>query len=168
MTTLHAQPYGICANGFYFESEDEYQEKVKQTVRDFGQLVEEFEIQFIEGERIDRELAAAIDLNQANFAAYLELCEVLDEQDKCILIVAVGRCGYNFDPLLTTSGGFDVDLYEMSSLLELAEYFVDEGVIGDIPERLLNYFDYAALARDLTCDYAEVTIAGKRYIYGCR
>ena len=167
MTTLHAQPYDISASGFYFDAAEEYEKKVKLAVNDFGQSVEEFEIQFIDGEHIDCELASAVGLNRANFAAYFDLCENIDEHDKCILIVAIGECGYSFDPGVTSPRDFDVDLYEMDSLRDLAAYFVDEGLMGEIPENLLNYFDYDALARDLTCDYSEITIAGNRYVYAC-
>lgn len=50
---------------------------------------------------------------------------------------------------------------------ELAEQFVDEGLFGDIPERLAGYIDYDAIARDLAMDYAETTIAGEWLIYRC-
>ena len=167
MTTLHAQPYDISASGFYFESHEEYEQKVALAGNDYGQPVEEFEIQFIDGERIDCELAQAIGLHQGCIAAFVEACEELDEHDKCILIVAIGECGYSYDPETTTPRDFEVDLYEMDSLRELAEYFVDEGLMGEIPENLLTYFDYDALARDLAADYSEIAIAGTRYIYVC-
>jgi antirestriction protein len=50
-------------------------------------------------------------------------------------------------------------------LRELAEQFVDEGLFGDIPERLQSYLDYDAIARDLGFDYTETEIAGQRLIY---
>jgi len=53
MTTFYAQPYDISAIGFYFESYEDYQEKVKKAINTYGQVVEEFEIQFIDGEEID-------------------------------------------------------------------------------------------------------------------
>jgi len=45
MTTFYAQPYDISAIGFYFESFDDYQEKIKKAINAYGQAVEEFEIQ---------------------------------------------------------------------------------------------------------------------------
>ena len=50
---------------------------------------------------------------------------------------------------------------------ELTEQFVDEGLIGDIPERLKYYLDYDAIARDLSMDHAETEIAEQRLIYRC-
>ena len=73
--------------------------------------------------------------------------------------------GYSFDLKSGAPDDFDVDIYELSSLKELTETFVDEGLFGDIPERLLPYLDYDALARDLGMDYSEIAIAGTRLIY---
>ena len=56
MTTLHAQPYDISANGFFFETTEEYNEKASKLVNSYGQPVEEFELQFIDGESIDADL----------------------------------------------------------------------------------------------------------------
>ena len=62
MAQLHAQPYDISANGFYFETAEEYAAKANALRNDYGDPVEEFEIQFIDGEGIDCDLAKAIDL----------------------------------------------------------------------------------------------------------
>ncbi len=167
MTTLYAQPYDISACGFYFETADDYNEKAKRAVNNFGQPVEEFEIQFIDGEQIDCELAKAIGLHQGSFAEFLELVEDLEDHEKVSLIIAIGECGYDYDPGKTSAGDFEVDLYEMGSMRELAEHFVDEGLMGEIPENLVMYFDYDALARDLAVEYSETTIDGSRYIYRC-
>ncbi|MEP3296768.1 MAG: hypothetical protein ABJO27_09875 [Pseudoruegeria sp.] len=66
MTQLHAQPYDLSAAGFCFQTAEEYAEKANALRNDYGAPVEEFEIQFIDGEHIDCELAQAIGLNQAN------------------------------------------------------------------------------------------------------
>ncbi len=47
MTTLFAQPYDISANGFYFETAEEYNEKASKLLNSYGQPVEEFELQFM-------------------------------------------------------------------------------------------------------------------------
>ena len=61
----------------------------------------------------------------------------------------------------------DITLYELSSMKELAEQFVEDGLFGDIPERLQVYLDYDAIARDLAMDYTETEIAGTPLIYRC-
>ena len=164
--TLHAQPYDISARGFYFESLEDYREKAAKAVNSFGAPVEEFEIQVIDGADIDCALASAIGLNQANLAQFFNAAEAWDDEDKTRVILAVGECGNSFDGD-TQPDDFDLDIYEGMTLRQLAEQFVDEGLFGDIPERLQCYLDYDAIARDLAVDYAETEIAGKRLIYRC-
>ncbi|MEO0486256.1 MAG: antirestriction protein ArdA [Pseudomonadota bacterium] len=163
---LYAQPYDISARGFYFESYEEYRAKAEKAVNDYGQNVEEFEIQFIQGKQIDCELASAIGINQANLKRFFECAEAWDDYEKVTVIIAVGECGYTFEED-TRPDDFDLDIYECDSLKELAEQFVDEGLFGDIPERLQFYIDYEAVGRDLGMDYAETEIAGNHLIYRC-
>jgi len=163
---LHAQPYDITAGGFYFESAEDYAEQAAKLRNAHGDPVEEFEIQFIDGAAIDCTLAGAIGLNQANLAQFFRCVEGWDDHDKRAVIIAVGACGYNFDAS-TQPSDFDLDIYELDSLRDLAELFVDEGLFGDIPERLAAYLDYDAIARDLSVDYTETEIAGTRLIYRC-
>lgn len=167
MTTLFAQPYDISANGFYFETEEEYNERASKLLNSYGWPVEEFEIQFIDGESIDCELFRALGIHQGNFAAYLEAVEDWSEDDKIKVIIAVGEAGYKFDLGKDTPDQFDIDLYELDSMKDLAEQFVEEGLFGEIPASIQNYLDYDAIARDLGMDYSEIRIDGTNYIYRC-
>ena len=128
--------------------------------------VEEFEIQFIEGGLIDSELARAIGISQANFADYLECIESWEDCEKTIVVIAVGECGYRFKAD-TSPDDFEVDIYHVDSMRELAEQFVDEGLFGEIPENLTHYIDHDAIARDLAVDYSEAIIGGERLVYRC-
>jgi antirestriction protein len=168
MTTLYAQPYDISATGFYFDDADSYARQADALRNDYCQPVEEFEIQFIDGEAIDAALAEAWHLNQANLARFFEIVDDWSDHQKQRFIVAVGECGYSYDPATVDPDDFDVDLYETDSLRDLAEQFVDEGLFGDIPKHLANYIDYEAIARDLAIDYSQTEIAGQRLIYACR
>ena len=136
MTTLYAQPYDISARGFYFETAEQYQECAASARNDYGQPVEEFEIQFIDGEDIDCALAKASGLHQGNFAAYLEAVDHWDTDRKQRYIIAVGECGYAHDQVADDPDADMVDIYHMDSLRDLAEAFVDEGLYGDIPEMI--------------------------------
>ncbi|MEO1282928.1 MAG: antirestriction protein ArdA [Pseudomonadota bacterium] len=165
---LHAQPYDISASGFYFRNAEEFQKKVATCRNDFGAPVEEFEIQFIDGDDIDCALAKALSLNQANYAAFFEAVDDWDEDHKHRVIIAVGECGYSFDPKSCNLDDFDVDVYEVDTLKDLAEQFVDEGLYGEIPANIAFYVDYDAMARDLSVDFAMIEIAGRRFAYACR
>ena len=70
MIKLYAQPYDISATGFYFDSADDYFNKYDNCRNDYGEQVEEFEIQFIDGDLIDVELFKALDINQATISDF--------------------------------------------------------------------------------------------------
>lgn len=165
MTQLHAQPYDISATGFYFDSAEEYTQKSSKNFNSYGAPVEEYEIQFIDGESIDAALFKALNVHQGNFPQFLDACGSWDEQQKQKVIIAIGECGYSFDLASGDPDDFDVDIYQLDSLKELAEQFVDEGLFGEIPASIQNYLDYGAIARDLGMDYSETTIAGEGLVY---
>jgi hypothetical protein len=166
MTKLYAQPYDLSAHGFYFEAAEEYTSKAKALRNDYGDPVEEFEIQFIDGDDIDCDLAKAIDLNQGNFARFFDIIDEWEEWEKLLVVLAVGECGYNFDDN-TSPADFNIDIYEVSNMRELAEQFVDDGLFGEVPEAFQYYIDYDKIARDLECDYSQTMINGSSFIYRC-
>ncbi len=165
MTTLFAQPYDISATGFYFDTAEQYAEKAAKAKKDYGDPVEEFEIECIDGEMIDCALAQAWGLNQINFTRFLEVADEWNETQKLYFIIAVGECGYAFDIESDNPDNLDVDLYFVSGFRELAEQFIEEGLFGKIPENLQAYLDYDAIARDLSFDYSETQVAGVTIIY---
>jgi hypothetical protein len=168
MTTLYAQPYDISATGFYFDTAEEYEQKAAKNRNDYGQHVEECEIQFIDGESIDAALFEALSVHQGSFGKFLDVCDDWDEHQKRKVIIAVGEAGYSFDLQSGDPDDLEVDIYELSSLKELAETFVDEGLFGKIPKNLVNYLDYEAIARDLGMDYSETEVAGASLVYRCQ
>lgn len=165
--TLHAQPYDTSATGFYFTSSGEYAAKAKALRNRYGDPVKEFEIQFIDGEDIDSELAKAIGINQANLADFLVLVEKWEDWQKVNTIIAVGDLGYSFDPQ-NNPDHYGIDIYWNNSLRELAEEFVAEGLYGEIPDNLQFYIDYDAIVRDLAIEYTVAVIAGERLIYAAK
>jgi hypothetical protein len=50
MTILYANPYNIDANGFQFSSVEEFTQKAAALRDRFGNPVEEFEIDYLEGD----------------------------------------------------------------------------------------------------------------------
>jgi hypothetical protein len=110
-----------------------------------------------------------LDICQGNFEKFLEITETLNHFDKIKikikLIIAIGECGYSFDLENDDPDDLDIDIYDLDTMKELAEQFVDEGLFGEIPEHLQHYIDYDAIAYDLSMDYTETTIAGIRLIY---
>jgi len=165
MTRLYAQPYDICAIRFYFESGEEYAAKAGKAVNAYGSPVEEFEIQFIDGEGIDVALFNALGVHQGNFPPFFGAVADWSDDEKIRIIIAVGEGGYQFDLGSDAPGRIDIDLYECDSLRDLAMQFVDDGLFGDIPAPIANYLDYDAIARDVSVDYAETVFDGRRYVF---
>lgn len=165
--TFYAQPYDITAEGFYFRDLEEYDRQAATLKNSHGDPVEEFEIQFIDGENIICELTKAWGVNQGNLGALFEAAEDWSDDQKTRYIIAVGECGYGHDQVADAPEDIDLTIYELDSLKELACELVSEGLFGDIPQTLEFYIDYEAIARDLSADYTETVIAGTNLIYRC-
>lgn len=165
--TFHATPYDILAAGFYFNTNEEYQDKSSKHRNEYGDPVEEYEIQFIDGDTLDCELFKALSINQSNICAFIEKCEEWEDHEKHNIIIAVGERGYDFDIDSDSPYDFDIDIYDVDNLRDLAYQFVDEGLFGDIPMNIACYLDYDAIARDLGMDYTETVINGQNIVYRC-
>jgi len=163
---FYAQPYDISAEGFYFRGFDEYSERAAAK-NQIGNRVEEFEIQFIDGDLIDYDLAKAWGVNQANMSRFFDVAEEWNEDDKIRFILAVGECGYSFESNTVDPADFDIDIYRVDCMRDLAIEFVEEGLFGDIPEQFQAYINYDAIVRDLSYEYSTAKIAGEYLIYRC-
>ncbi len=160
MTTLHATPYNRDASGFYFENATEYEAKATMHVDRFGNLVEEFEIQFIDGD--DAELFEACGINQVNLNVWFDEIEFLQDFEKASLFYLVGVAGYNLDQALEKMN--DTSIYQ-GDLLDAATELFDECYLHTLPDNLKYYFDYEKFARDceLGGDMCEFEYAGTTY-----
>lgn len=166
--TLFAQPYDTTAEGFYFRTIEQYQEQAWGVINGYGDMVQEFELQFIDGEAIDCAFAQAWQPSQATIADFMDAVETWELEQKRHYIIAVGECGYHHVDAYRVPGSIEIDIYFVDSLRELAEQFVDEGLYGEIPDHLQSYIDYDAIARDLAMDFSGIEIAGERMAYACR
>jgi len=167
MTLLYAQPYDIRREGFYFKSAQEYMHREVALQISSGSPRVELEIQFIDGKDIDAKLFKALDIHQGNVSLFLDSTKIWSPEEKTNVIIAVGEIGYTFKLGEDDPNQFDIDLYELDSLYELAVQFVEEGLYGKIPEHIGPYLNYDAIARDLGMEYSQIKINGTRYIYRC-
>lgn len=159
-TTLYAQPYNMDAQGFYFHSFEEYETKSENLRDRFGNVVEEFEIQFIDGD--DAALFEACGINQSNLATWFDDIEDKDENEKIALYFLTGELGYTLDQAMDKVE--DVIIYE-GDAKEAAEELFDECYAHTIPENLRFYFDMDKFARDLEIggDFNEFEFNGTTY-----
>ena len=159
-TTLFAQPYNMDACGFYFHSAEEFEEKAEALRDRYCNPVEEFEIQFIDGD--DGALFDACGINQSNLWTWFDDIEGKDEHEKVALYFLTGVLGYALDDAMDKID--EVVLFH-GDALEAAEELFDDCYALAIPDNLRCYFDMEKFARDLEIggDFNEFDFQGKTY-----
>lgn len=156
MTILHATPYDISHEGFYFESAEDFTEQMSTA------LFEEVEIQFIDGTEEEGLIFKLFKPHQGNVAGYYEALEAGYEAHRLAgLSYLIEYQGMSWAE--ATGALDDVDVYDMT-VKELAEHFAEEGIYpAGVNEQVLPYLDYNMLARDLSMDYTEIACLGNTY-----
>ena len=159
-TTLHATPYNRDATGFYFTDALDYENKATMHVDRYGNLVEEFEIQFIDGD--DAQLFTACGINQANLNTWFDDIEFLQDYEKVNLYYLVAVVGYSLEQALNK---IDEPSITEANLRDAAEALFDECWLHDVPENIRFYIDYGKFARDCEHggDLCEFEYAGTTY-----
>ena len=158
---FHAQPCSLDAEGFYFTGMDDYQAKYDANRDRSGLPVEEYEIQFIEGETDDAQLFEAAGITQATVECFIDEIMILDDYQKPGLYFLLDT-GYDLEEALER---LDDVMIQEGSLEEAAETLFDDIYLDQIPANLQNYIDYSAFARDCeySGDFREFDFAGTTY-----
>ncbi len=158
----HATPYDLSANGFYFETFEEYAERASKHRNTCGQPVEEYEIQFIDGDRCA--LFAALGINQANLKLWFDVFEECEGDQAIKAIYLAEYQGVDISDIPDQID--DVHLFEGTATEYAEAYLDDSGMLEAIPENLRYYFDTKALARDmvLSGDVTKVEIEGRLFV----
>lgn len=163
MTTLHATPYNLDATGFYFTDAQDYQKKAATHFDRYGNLVEEYEILFIDGD--DAALFEACGINQANLNSWFDCIGFMQDYEKVSLYYLVSMAGYNLAQALEKLD--ETSIYQ-GDLKEAATELFDECYLHSIAANMSNiqfYIDYDKFARD--CQYSgdmtEFEYAGVTY-----
>ena len=162
--TLYAQPYDLDAQGFYFTSFEDYETKYNKNCNVYGQFVEEYEIQFIDGSVINSALFDAV--GSYNLKAYYKVVNIWDDFEKVDLIISykdnITSEPFNED---IEPNDLDIEVYYDMTFRELAQEFIDGGCLGDIPQHLEHYIDVDKYAYDLKMDYNEFSLGNTTLIY---
>lgn len=149
--TLYANPYDIEAQGFYFSDMADFKKKVKKAKNIHGDPVEEFEIDFINGDDTEMKLFSMMETGQHNIEEYFDAVdEGYDEDDIQRLQILTEDMGYDFNDALDKKD--DLVVYgEFKDDEDYAYEFVDQmGGAGELgKETLEQYFDYESFGRDL-------------------
>lgn len=149
-----AQPYSLSAQGFFFTDLADYSAKAAEARDDYGQPVEEFEIQYIDGD--DAALFNAVGVSQATLDEWFELLAYLEgHHDGKIIACHLAGDGYVMEDLFSCCD--DYSLYHGSAADYAEEYVRD---CYTLPEGIVGYIDYALMGRDMIL---EGTVAEIRH-----
>lgn len=153
---LYANPYDISFSGFYFESAEEFEEKVK------SMTCEEFEINFIDSDTIDYKLFEKLGCNQGNLDEIFGLVdelESLDQEQLTAFEFLLDTCQpKNFDAIRDLLGRIDEVRITSGSLEDYACDLIHD--CYDVPEYLQQYIDYEKFGRDLLIEGSVVKLNG--------
>jgi hypothetical protein len=160
--SFYAQPYSLDAHGFYFSDYEDYTAKADALRDVYGNPVEEFEIQIVDGDAEEVDLFTACGVNQANLEQFFDDVLTLDDHQKPAFFYLMNVLNCSIEQALDKID--EPSIYE-GELKDAAEELFDECYLSDIPESVRNYIDYAAFARDceLAGDMTEFDFAGTTY-----
>ena len=146
MTTLYANPYNIDGTGFYFTSAEEYAEKSSGHTDRFGNLVEEYSIEYIDGDNPG--LFKAAEINQATLERWFDDLEHIDDDsdEGYALDYLLTVIGYDLDTALERYT--DVNIHHGSATDYAYELIAETTDLSNLGN-LANYIDYDAIARDM-------------------
>lgn len=170
---LFAAPYDTSANGFYFKSQEDFDAKYAANFGEWGDLVEEYEISFIEGTPEAGQLAIVWGLTALNFGAFIDLVEEGDTRHMAQVYYHLWDNRGDLEGALEAEDGI---LWETDScfggddaILEAyaEEYAEDCGLLKGMPESLRCYFDFKAFGRDMRLggDVSVFEFCGTYYVW---
>ncbi len=147
--SFHATPYDISARGFYFSTGEEFDEKFQKRLP-----VEEYEIQFIDGDLDDAHLFNVVDVSQGNSGTFIDVVEDIEEYQKPALFYYLSfyNPGADWDDALRTVDD-EVRVHD-GDVKSYAEESVDSlGGVGQLGAATAErYVDHERFGRDLAMD----------------
>ena len=150
MATIYANPYDMEAKGFYFDDFDEYQKKYAKNKNSYGQPVEEYSFEFIDGDQVEALIWRL--LGGDGDSIYFKMEDYFD---------LVGELPVNPPPEFVIGLEFLVDDQGMSledALEKVDQLIITQGDASDYAYMSVDefgfpdndyYFDYEKYGRDL-------------------
>ena len=114
---------------------------------------------------LDQEFAKAWKPQVENKEHFLKASITWDAEAKISFIIAVKHHIQKFDLATVQPDSFNVCIYFVKTHRELARYFVEHDVLGNIPFVMKDYIDLDRFACDLMQQYTKTEIAGETVIY---
>lgn len=157
---LYANPYDTSANGFYFDSLEDYEKKYEKNLP-----VEEYEIDFIDGTDEEAALFKVAHITQANLAEWFDGIDQLKDYEMAAAFFLLENGNVSsFSEAIEKADQQSVTEGDIQKYVE--EYIDSMGGPAELgKETLQNYFDYEAFARDMNYngEVVEFTFAGTTY-----
>ena len=158
---LHAQPYDTSASGFYFSTLEEYETKFE-----LSQPVEEYELQFINGDDDQCQFAGMFPANSCDLEEwldYLDQFEGLDDSEQVALFYLAEILNYSIDDCFNKYN--DIMLSEGTALDAAYEHIEQCYNLDEMLGSLKGYFDYESYANDMerSSEYYEFRYNGTSY-----
>ena len=169
---LFANPYDTSKIGFFFETMEEFTERYNLRLP-----VEEYEIEVIDGETWEVQIASVAGVNQANLAKFFELMEELEGEDDWTKAATWFRLYNNHRDVIDIVGDLNSECVAhecegspRSDDAALGDYAYqlaeDTGDLDSVPEHYRNYIDFEAIGRDrLSGDVTVDDFDGTTYIF---
>lgn len=163
LVTLRAQPYDIEASGFYFHSFEDYEEKAGKNLNRFGEPVEEYEFQYIDGE-CNQEILDHLPLKE-----FFEVVETWDSEEIEKIELLADLLGWHyigatadeikekFDDLILTGPEQSKD--DLGH--EVFSNYNSEAFQAMKDHSLLWYFDFASWLEDTSANSGNAQIISK-------
>ena len=160
--TYCAIPYDLSAPSFYFTTYEEYRTKSNALRNEYGDPVEEFMLDFIDGDGV--ELFNALRINQATLGIWFDDFECLSEEDRIKAVYLVQYLGYEIDSVTRRLN--EMNLFQGTAIDYAHDFIASTGMLENVPEIVSRYFDYASFARDLLLggEITEIEINGHGFI----
>lgn len=138
---FHAQPFGD-GPGFYFDSLEDYEKKYEANFK--KNHLEEYEIQFIDGENWERLVFEGMQVSQGNLDEYFDALDELEDEHSKVAFLFLLDVGKDAEDALAEIGNVQVSGGDLeNAAYELLE---DVGISDDLADQ---YFDYESFGRDL-------------------
>lgn len=165
---FYANPYNTDATGFYFETYEEFTEKMEEAKDSFGNQVEEFMIDVIDGSREELQLVEAIGISQGNIEEVIEFIDTSDENEwPTVFFLLDNNICDNLEDAKNNVNDYSV---VKENLLDAATEIFDECYLCvGIPEEHRNsiqqYINYESFANDCKVggDLVEFEFGGETY-----
>jgi len=158
MAELIAYPKNIEGNGFFAATLRQFREEERALTERLGRTCD-LVLTFNRGEDIDRALFDVMNVHSGTVERYFEAAAHWSETEKIKVILAVtkGRMDFNEH---SRPGDFNLFVYRVNSLAELARHFMDNGHSAYRP-------DMDAVIRDIGKHYHIARVAGHSVAYRC-